>query len=528
MTSFQGASFKPKTLSKVLKKHLNKEQLGTLAELEVSGVSLDSRAVTEGTLFIAYPGHQTDGRAYLPQTVDAGAAALVVEKEGLSEFTTLQSTVQSTLQSDVAEFKGVPLIAIKDLAQASGDIAARFYGNPTRKMSVTGITGTNGKTSCCYLLAQALEFLHYPTLMLSTIGNGNPSSLKPTTNTTPDSVSLQRICAEYLQQKNHYMTMEVSSHGLSQGRVNGVEFRVAVFTNLSVDHLDYHGDMESYFQAKRELFLKKDLRAAVINADDEYGRRLLEDKKIKCEKIAYSQHAQDDTLNIAHWVTSNNVELSLNGLKADLHTPWGSAKLHSALLGQFNLSNLMAVAGALGVMFGDSQKWIVALNSANAVPGRMQQFSAPGKATVVVDYAHTPDALEKALNALKEHCERGKVWGIFGCGGDRDNSKRAIMGKVVEANADEVIITDDNPRTEDRQAIVDMIRQGMKNQETPYISSRFEAIKYALEHADEEDMILVAGKGHEDYQVIGTEKIDYSDLESVKTLLGDGLAGGAA
>ena len=511
MTSFQGASFKPKALAKVLKKHLSKEQLGDLAELDIDGVCLDSRAVTKGVMFLAYPGHQSDGRQYLQQAVDLGASVLVVEKEGLQEF------VQTSEQ--VTSFFGVPLVAIEHLAQASGDIAARFYGNPTRKMSVTGITGTNGKTSCCFLLAQALDFLNYPTLMLSTIGNGNPSALQPTSNTTPDAVSLQKICAEYLQQKNHYMTMEVSSHGLLQGRVNGVEFTVALFTNLSVDHLDYHGDMESYFQAKRELFLKKDLKAAVINADDEYGRRLLGDKKIKCQKIAYSQSGKQSELNVADWITSENAELSLNGLKADLHTPWVSAKLHSRLLGQFNLSNLMAVAGALGVMLGDSHKWIIALNSADAVPGRMQQFSADSKPTVVVDYAHTPDALEKALSALKAHCDTGKVWAIFGCGGVRDTSKRAIMGQVVEANADEVIITDDNPRTENRETIVEMIRQGMSNKETPYISSRFEAIKFAMEHAKPNDMILVAGKGHEDYQVIGTEKVDYSDLQSVKTLM---------
>lgn len=513
MTNFQGSSFKRQTLSKVLKGQVKKERLGSLADIQVAGVSLDSRAITEDMLFMAYPGHQSDGRAFLKQAVALKACVLVVEKEGLEQFV--------DADTDIGQYEGVPFIAVNDLAQASSDIAARFYGNPTRKMSVTGITGTNGKTSCCYLLAQALEFLHYPALMLSTIGNGNPSALTTTNNTTPDAVSLQRVCAEYLQQKNHYMTMEVSSHGLLQGRVNSVEFTVAVFTNLSVDHLDYHGDMESYFQAKRELFLKKDLKAAVINADDEYGRRLLQDKKIKCEKIAYSQQGQDDSLEIERWITSDHTELSLKGLKADLHTPWGSAKLHSSLLGQFNLSNLMAVAGALGVMLGDSHKWIVALNSAHAVPGRMEQFVAPGKATVVVDYAHTPDALEKALKALKAHCENGQVWGIFGCGGDRDNSKRAIMGQVVEANADRVIITDDNPRTEVRESIVDMIRDGMKEQDTPYISSRFEAIKFALEHAKADDMILVAGKGHEDYQVIGTEKIDYSDLESVKLLLGD-------
>ena len=511
MTSFQSSSFKPKALTAVLKKHLDKELLPELDGREVCGVCLDSRALSKGALFIAYPGHQTDGRDYLQQAVTAGAAALVVEKQGLEKFV--------STDNDISEYDGVPLIAIENLAQASGEIAARFYGNPTRKMSVTGITGTNGKTSCCYLLAQALEFLYYPTLMLSTIGNGNPSELVPSSNTTPDSVSLQRICAEFLQQKYHYMAMEVSSHGLLQGRVNGVEFNVALFTNLSVDHLDYHGDMESYYLAKRELFLKKGLKAAVINADDEYGRRLLQDKKIKCHKIAYSQIGKDDALGIEEWITSEHVELSLNGLKAELHTPWGSAKLHSGLLGQFNLSNLMAVAGALGIMLGDSNKWIVALNSALAVPGRMQKFKVSNKATVVVDYAHTPDALEKALKALSEHCDDGKIWAIFGCGGDRDTSKRSIMGQVAELNSDRAIITDDNPRTESRESIVEMIRHGMSNKDVPYISSRYEAIKYALEHSDEKDMILVAGKGHEDYQVIGSEKIHYSDLESVATLL---------
>ncbi|GAA0200259.1 UDP-N-acetylmuramoyl-L-alanyl-D-glutamate--2,6-diaminopimelate ligase [Kangiella japonica] len=513
MTNVKANSFKPQALSKILKKVISKEQLGDLAAVEIRSVSLDSRLITDGALFIAYPGVETDGRGYMSQAVKAGAAVIVAEKDGLEQF--------ADIDSDISSFEGVPLVAVRDLVQASGDIAARFYGNPTRKMSVTGITGTNGKTSCCYLLAQALEFLNYPTLMLSTIGNGNPTALKATTNTTPDPVSLQRICAEYLQQKNHYMTMEVSSHGLQQGRINGVEFSIALFTNLSVDHLDYHGDMESYFLAKRELFLKKDLKAAVINADDEYGRRLLLDDSIKCKKVAYSQTGKKAELNVENWITSDHVELSLNGLKADLHTPWGNAKLHSELLGQFNLSNLMAVAGALGAMLGDSNKWIVALNSARSVPGRMHQFNAKDKATVVVDYAHTPDALEKAIQALKAHCDEGEVWTIFGCGGDRDNSKRAIMGKVAESTADKVIITDDNPRTEEREAIVDMIRQGMVNQETPYISSRFEAIKYALDHAKPQDMILVAGKGHEDYQVIGNEKIDYSDLESVKALMED-------
>lgn len=335
-------------------------------------------------------------------------------------------------------------------------------------MSVIGVTGTNGKTSCAYLLAQALEFLQYPTLMLSTVGNGNPTDLKATENTTPDAIAIQRLAAEYLQQKNYHMTMEVSSHGLVQSRVAAVAYKVAIFTNLSQDHLDYHGDMESYFQAKRELFISENLQVAVINADDEYGRRLLADDQISCRKIAYSCKEKNDSLNISDWVVAQNQMFNMKGMQAELHTPWGTSKLRSGLLGHFNLSNLLAVASALGFLFGDINKWIVALNAAKAVPGRMQSFTKAGKATVVVDYAHTPDALDKTLGSLREHCD-GDLWCVFGCGGDRDNTKRPLMGGVAEQKANHVIITDDNPRTENADNIVDMIRQGMSNKVAKYI-----------------------------------------------------------
>lgn len=502
-----------------------------LATIEVSGIQLDSRKIKTGELFMAYPGYATDGRQFIEQAVKAGASVVLFEEDQSEtilktllndnqQVTASNKTLSGAAPMELYNYKEAVLIPVKNLSSKVSQIAARFYGNPTRKMSVIGVTGTNGKTSCAYLLAQALEFLQYPTLMLSTVGNGNPSALQTTENTTPDAVAIQRLAAKYLAQKNYHMTMEVSSHGLVQSRVSAVHYKIAVFTNLSQDHLDYHGDMESYFQAKRKLFLTDSLEAVIINADDEYGRRLLADNEIRCQKIAYSSVEKNDGLNIDHWIIAKNETFNMKGIQAELHTPWGNSKLRSGLLGHFNLSNLLAVTGALGVLFGDINRWIVALNAAKAVPGRMQSFAAPGKPTVVVDYAHTPDALDKTLSSLREHCD-GELWCVFGCGGDRDNSKRPLMGAVAEQKSDHVIITDDNPRTENSDSIVSMIREGMKNKETIYIQSRKKAIESAIKQSAANDMILVAGKGHEDYQQIGTKKVHYSDLEAVSNLMED-------
>ncbi|MCW9029652.1 MAG: UDP-N-acetylmuramoyl-L-alanyl-D-glutamate--2,6-diaminopimelate ligase [Kangiella sp.] len=519
-------------LKKIIKPLIN-EQLWKdypeVATIEVNGIELDSRQVKEGEMFVAYPGYTTDGRSYIEQAVDAGASVILFEKENSEtilktllndnqQVTASAKTLSGVAPMELYNYKEAVLIPVKNLSSKVSLIAARFYGNPTKKMSVIGVTGTNGKTSCAYLLAQALEFLQYPTLMLSTVGNGNPSSLKATENTTPDAIAIQRLSAAYLDRKNYHMTMEVSSHGLVQSRVSAVQYKIAVFTNVSQDHLDYHGDMESYFQAKRQLFLSDNLEVAVINADDEYGRRLLADDSIACQKIAYSCVGKSDELNIKDWIVAKNQTFNMKGIQAELHTPWGTSKLRSGLLGHFNLSNLLAVAGSLGVLFGDISKWIVALNAAKAVPGRMQSFSASGKATVVVDYAHTPDALDKTLTSLREHCG-GELWCIFGCGGDRDTSKRSVMGAVAEQKSNHVVITDDNPRTENAEEIVAMIREGMKDKATRYIQKRKEAIEFALKNSSVNDMILVAGKGHEDYQQIGKKKVKYSDLETVATLM---------
>ncbi len=503
------------SLKKLLKGSLQKEQIKTLAlkQIKVTGISIDSRKVITGDAFLAYPGQQTDGRNFISMAIQQGAKAIIAEADGLEQFI-----------QDPAAIKIVP---VPNLATKVSRIAGKFYGSPSKKMSLVGVTGTNGKTSVCYLAAQALELVQKPTLLLSTLGNGAFDQLQSSQNTTSDPVLIQQLAHDYLTKNYHHLCMEVSSHGLDQNRVDGLNYKVAVFTNLSHDHLEYHGDMENYFQAKRKLFLRGELEFAVINADDSYGQKLLKDPEITAEKIAYSRSGKADIGLTQNWILSQNESFTLNGIQSDVETPWGTGRIHSNLLGDFNLSNLLAVAGVLGALLGDIHKWIVALNGAKPVIGRMQQFSNGQEATLVVDYAHTPDALEKALSSLRHHCQ-GKLWCLFGCGGDRDTSKRAVMGKIAEANADQVIITDDNPRTENPKAIVKMIRKGMQDKKIPYISPRREAIVQAYLQATKEDMVLVAGKGHEDYQEIGQEKLTYSDLETVQSLVGSKTMGAKA
>ncbi|WP_251358012.1 UDP-N-acetylmuramoyl-L-alanyl-D-glutamate--2,6-diaminopimelate ligase [Kangiella sp. TOML190] len=515
---------KPKnsiSLKKILKGSLKKEQLKALnlKQIKVTGISLDSRQVKAGDVFLAYPGVQTDGRQFIAAAIAKGAIAIVAEADNLETY--INDLHDDNRQETEEHETSVTMVPVPNLANKVSRISGKFYGSPSKKMSLIGITGTNGKTSIAYLVAQALQILNKPTLLLSTLGNGDIQSLELSKNTTADPVTIQQLASEFLAKGYHHLAMEVSSHGLDQGRVNGLKFNLAVFTNLSHDHLEYHGDMETYFQAKRQLFLRKEVQYAVINADDSYGRRLLLDDQISAKKIAFSrqQQPQEPLADFdGDWVVSSNESFDLKGINADLTTPWGTGRLHSSLLGDFNLSNLLAVAAILGCLNGDLHKWIVALNGVKPVLGRMQQFAKADKATLVVDYAHTPDALEKALQTLRHHCQ-GNLWCVFGCGGDRDPSKRALMGSIAEQNANKVILTDDNPRTENAAAIVEMVRADMLDKTIPYVSPRKDAIELCYREAAATDMVLIAGKGHEDYQEIGHEKLPYSDLATVNQLL---------
>ncbi len=481
----------------------------------IQRLSTDSRDVRAGDLFCALSGAQAQGHDFITQALTAGAAAVVWDKPpGMASL-------------DAAKLAhgmrhSVPLIAVENLRAQLGVIAARFYGEPSQALRVYGVTGTNGKTSCSQFIARTLQ-VDAPCGVIGTLGNGLVDALEPTRHTTPDAVTLQALLAHLREQGATAVAMEVSSHGLDQGRVNGVLFNCAVFTNLSRDHLDYHPDMDAYGQAKARLFFMPGLQHAVINADDAFGRWLLGHVPEKVNIVSYGLagelHAPRPTLY------AQRVELRPDGLFLQVDSPWGSGDISSSLLGRFNASNLLAVLGALlvtGMPFEHARTRVQKLTT---VPGRMERYGGGGQPLVVVDYAHTPDALQHVLQALREHC-RGKLRCVFGCGGDRDRGKRPLMGRIAEAGADVVVLTNDNPRGEDPAAITRDILAGMlAPQQVCVTHDRATAITEALRACAAEDVLLVAGKGHETYQIIGTQQFAFNDGVHVLTLLNPGVGG---
>ena len=401
-----------------------------------------------------------------------------------------------------------------------GEIAARFHGNPTRELRVVGITGTNGKSSCCHYIAQALDSEEEPCGVVGTLGYGRLGALRAGGHTTPDAVTLQALFAEMLAAGVRRVVMEVSSHALSQGRVNGVEFDVAVFTNLTHDHLDYHGDITNYARAKRQLFFAPRLRTAVINGDDDYGRKLLASLPEGVAAVCFSIAGGCDKADAQHVVKGEVLRVDRDGLAMRVDSPWGSGSLHTELLGRFNASNLLASVASLCQLEVPFSVAVERLAQVTSVPGRMEHFGgAARRPLVVVDYAHTPDALLQVLETLRELCAH-ELWCVFGCGGDRDRQKRAKMGAIAERIADHVIVTDDNPRHEDPQAIIAQILSGLARPEAALvISDRALAIRTAVSRAAADDVVVIAGKGHEDYQQIGDRRIPFSDREQVSAVL---------
>lgn len=460
---------------------------------EISGITLDSRTVQQGWLFIAVPGARTDGRAYIAGAYSRGAAATVYEVNGFEP-----------------DARSANAIGVRALRQHIGAIADRFYGAPSRKLKVVGVTGTNGKTTTTHLLAQVLDRPDARCGLIGTLGSGFPGQLDPSLHTTPDAVSVHRLMAGFVAAGAKAVCMEVSSHALDQARVAGVAFDIAVFTNLTRDHLDYHGDMDAYAAAKARLFDFPHLKAAVINQDDAFGRELIERLRGRTPVLSFGLQGGD--------VQANAVETSPDGLTLTIATPHGEVQLRSPLLGRFNAANLLAVLAVLlaaGVPLAEAAN---TLAHAQPVAGRMERFGgSDAQPLVVVDYAHTPDALEKALQALREHTQ-GKLVCVFGCGGDRDRGKRAQMGRIAEQLADVVILTNDNPRHEDPASIINEIATGMQATPTA-VPDRVQAIRTALSEARAGDIVLVAGKGHEDYQQFGDRRLMYSDRDTVRALL---------
>jgi UDP-N-acetylmuramoyl-L-alanyl-D-glutamate--2,6-diaminopimelate ligase len=491
------------TLAKLLKPWLDDSSKlmadDTLGAINVSNLELDSRAIKQGDTFVAIIGHTVDGRLFIERAIQSGADSVIAQADAEHKH------------GEVTLVDGVPVVHIYQLDTLLSVMAARLY---QYKQQVIGVTGTNGKTTITQLIAQWIELAGDRAAIMGTTGNGFLNDLQEAKNTTGSAIDVQRILSQLDAQGAQYTAMEVSSHGLVQGRVAAVPFSLGIFTNLSRDHLDYHGTMEGYEAAKKLLFTGHHCEHAVLNVDDEVGRRWL---SARSDAIAVSveghQHNEKGV-----WATS--VEYSDGGISVEFDGCFGSGKLDAPLIGQFNASNVLLAFSALLALGFDKQALMDTASKLQPVLGRMELFQTDDKPKLVVDYAHTPDALEKALQALRVHCD-GQLWVVVGCGGDRDKGKRPMMASIAEQLADKVILSDDNPRSEDPRAIVEDMLAGMSAPEAAFVEhQRFNAAQLAVKHATASDIILLAGKGHEDYQVIGIESIHYSDRETAAQLLG--------
>jgi UDP-N-acetylmuramoyl-L-alanyl-D-glutamate--2,6-diaminopimelate ligase len=478
-------------------------------DIRVTGLALDSRKVQSGDLFLAVAGTQTHGLQHARQAIALGAVAVAWEpvdgNAGLAEMAALLPA---------------PVVAIPRLGQVIGIVADRFYGHPSRGLFMIGVTGTDGKTSCSHYIAQALDSTDRRCGLIGTLGYGLYGELGSATHTTPDALTMQRLLHAMQRSGARCVVSEVSSHAMDQGRVRGVSFDLAVLTNLSRDHLDYHGNVEAYAEAKRKLFHADGLRYAVINADDAFGSALLDDIPPGVAPVAYRlENEPFRTQFPAQWVIGRNLRTDMQGMQLDVVTPWGSGSLRCGLLGRFNASNVLAALASLCVSGLPFDEALRRLAHTRTVPGRMEPFATgAGHPLVVVDYAHTPAALRAVLQSLRAHCS-GDLWCVFGAGGDRDRGKRPEMGACAERHADHLVVTDDNPRTEDPQRIVGDILAGVRQPRRAHIEhDRAQAIAWAMRAAGPEDIVLVAGKGHETVQQVGHRTLPFSDRERVQAV----------
>jgi UDP-N-acetylmuramoyl-L-alanyl-D-glutamate--2,6-diaminopimelate ligase len=464
----------------------------TGSDTQITGVQLDSRQVQPGDLFLAMPGQVHDGRQFIEQAVANGAAAVAAE-------------------APVAGFVDavpVPLVEMPELGMEAGHVASRFFRHPSRDLHMVGVTGTNGKTTTSCLVAQLGRSLGKPCGVIGTLGASLGEGVAEAGNTTPDPVSLQQQLAAWRDRGVVTVAMEVSSHALVQGRVGGVEFETAVFTNISHDHLDYHGSMEAYSRAKLQLFATEGLQHAVVNADDSLAPQVQLVVEEGVEVVTYSTTGRSADVRL---VAPRFLE---DGVHGELHTPWGSGEFVSPLPGDFNLANLAAAVSALVLAGEELSAVLQAVSALNPVPGRMQIVPNELGLQVIVDYAHTPDALEHVLLALKAHVERELIV-VFGCGGDRDREKRQVMGRVACQHADRVVVTSDNPRGENPMQILRDIETGCSG-DYQLLEDRAEAITLAVGSAVPGDCIVIAGKGHETYQIVEGERLPFSDEDHAR------------
>ena len=478
-------------------------------------VTADSRTVARGDTFLAYPGAKADGRGYIPQAIVAGAGAVLWEREGYEWDPDWR----------------IPNLGIARLRDVAGPLAAEVYGHPSRSLWMVGVTGTNGKTSCSQWIAQGLGAAGRSCAVVGTLGLGFPGALAPNPNTTPDAIVLQKSLRHFVEVGAQAVAMEVSSIGLDQGRVNGTRFDVALFTNLSRDHLDYHRDMEAYGAAKARLFTTPGLAAAVLNLDDAFGVRLAQSLTgSTVERIGYSLAAgAAQRGGVERWLEARDLAVGGGGVAFGLASSWGEAAIEAPLAGRFNVSNLLGVLGTLlasGVALEEAARYARTLQP---VAGRMQRVGGGERPLVVIDYAHTPDALEKVGVATRDiaRAQGGRLIVVFGCGGERDRGKRPIMGEAASRVADLAIITSDNPRGEDPRAIVDDIVPAVRVPHEIELDRRA-AVRLAVAMADARDVVLLAGKGHEAYQESAGVKHPYSDAAEALAALDQTVGAGAA
>ncbi len=466
-----------------------------IAAIPVDGLCLDSRRVKPGQVFLALKGHQQDGRQHINEAVAAGAVAVIADAP-----------------CDASAWS-LPVLPVQNLGAQLSAIAGRYFAEPSRSLRLVGITGTNGKTSCSWMLAQLLEAMNEPCGIVGTLGNGRLSSLQPAGNTTPDALAIQSLLATWCEAGARWAAMEVSSHGLAQHRVEALHFDAAIFTNLSQDHLDYHGSMAAYAAEKARLFSWPNLALAVINRDDEFGRRLLRESTA-AEVVDYSLR------DPAAEVYVEGLGSDISGSRARLHSPWGRIDIDTPLLGDFNLANLASTCAVMLARGVPAERLATLLGALQPVPGRMQCLRSEDGVLVVVDYAHTEDALQKVLANLRP-LSRGQLCCVFGCGGERDRSKRPLMGRAAINGADRVVVTSDNPRSESPQAIIDDICAGIDEPHKLHIEvDREQAILAAIADAAPGDVVLIAGKGHEQSQDVGGHKLPFSDLVVARRAIG--------
>ena len=487
------------------------DRLGQLG-VPLADLTADSRAVKMGSIFVAYPGTVLDGRAFIAEAIVRGASAVLWEHGDFSWDETWE----------------VPNLGIDNLRSRISEIAGHICGNPSDSLWVAGVTGTNGKTSVSQWIASALDGIGQRSAVLGTLGNGLVGERVEAKNTTPDPIVLQRLLADYLRRGARNVAMEVSSHGLHQARVAGIKYDVAVFTNLTRDHLDYHGTMEAYAEAKFALFSARGLTHAVINADDPVGAEFaarLESSGL--EIITFGTRRQLAAgARAGPRLRGGDIQLSEAGVRFRVESEWGSGDVACGVLGAFNVSNLLAVLGALiarGLAFDDA---VAAVRRLQPVPGRLERVGGGAAPLVVIDYAHTPDALDKALAALRPMVAAGhRLVCVFGCGGDRDPGKRVLMGEAAARLADEIVVTSDNPRSEDPHRIIEQVLRGIPKGRAEAIEDRQVAIFSAVHRAKAGDVVLLAGKGHETYQEIAGTRHPFNDREAAGAALAQWGAG---